>query len=175
MKQIANIITSIRIILSIIMFFLFPYPWAFFSLYIIGGLTDVLDGYIARKTNTKSEFGAKLDSIADIVLFTVILKAVFHWMGEEILKFIPILGVIVLLRLINFVIAAYKYHTFAILHTIGNKAAGFFLFFAPFFIWLQFSTGLWFLCILALWSAFEETLIHITSKELNRNRPGIFK
>ena len=175
MKQAANILTIIRIIMSVVLFFVFNQPVLFFVLYIIGGLTDVLDGYVARLTNTQSELGARLDSIADIMLFAIILMSVIRWMGKDIFAYIPFLAVIAAVRLINLVIAAYKYHTFAIIHTIGNKAAGFLLFFAPIIIRLKQPWALWLMCILAFLSALEETLIHITSNELEINRPSIFK
>ena len=64
-KQIANIITSLRIICSILMLFCRVPSIRFCLLYIFCGLTDMVDGAIARKTNAVSEFGARLDSVAD--------------------------------------------------------------------------------------------------------------
>lgn len=175
MKQAANSITFTRIVLSFIMFFSFHHPWLFFILYLIGGMTDVLDGYIARKTNTQSELGARLDSIADILLFAVIFGSVVLWMGNRVSGYVPCLALIVIIRLANIIIAAYKYHTFAILHTLGNKAAGFLLFLTPVMIRMEQSWILWFACAVALLSALEETLIHITSGELNINRTTVFR
>jgi CDP-diacylglycerol--glycerol-3-phosphate 3-phosphatidyltransferase len=161
--------------MSVVLFFVFNQPVLFFILYIIGGMTDVLDGYVARLTNTQSELGAKLDSVADILLFGIILMSVIRWMGKDIIVYIPLLAAIAVIRLVNLAIAAYKYHTFAIIHTIGNKAAGFLLFFAPVIIRFKYPWALWVMCILALLSALEETLIHITSGELDINRPSILK
>ena len=64
-KHIANIVTSCRIIFSILMLF-FPVfsPW-FYVMYLLCGLTDMVDGTIARKTNTVSTFGARFDTAAD--------------------------------------------------------------------------------------------------------------
>ncbi len=171
MKQAANILT----IITVVLFFVFNQPVLFFVLYMIGGMTDVLDGYVARLTNTQSELGARLDSIADLLLFGIILMSVIRWMGKDIIVYIPFLAAIAVIRLVNIAIAAYKYHTFAIIHTIGNKAAGFLLFFAPVTIRLRCPWALWLMCILALLSALEETLIHITSVELDINRPSILK
>ena len=41
----------------------------FIFLMLVGGLTDFLDGYFARKYNFKSVLGAKLDPLADKILF----------------------------------------------------------------------------------------------------------
>ena len=63
----ANIITFVRILCSIAILFCPVFSVAFYSLYITAGLTDMIDGWVARKTNTVSEFGAKLDTVADFV------------------------------------------------------------------------------------------------------------
>ncbi len=67
----ANTITGSRIILSIFLLFCTPFSPVFYALYLTAGLTDMIDGTVARKTDTVSEFGGKLDTIADIV-FTVV-------------------------------------------------------------------------------------------------------
>ena len=38
----------------------------FYAVYIIAGISDVLDGLVARKLNLQSSFGEKLDTVADI-------------------------------------------------------------------------------------------------------------
>ena len=42
-------------------------------MYLICGFTDMVDGTIARRTNTVSKFGANLDTIADMTFLTVSL------------------------------------------------------------------------------------------------------
>jgi len=44
-----------------------------FSLFVIAGLTDYLDGYIARRTNSETHLGALLDLIADKLLVSLIM------------------------------------------------------------------------------------------------------
>ena len=43
------------------------------ALFLIAGLTDYLDGYIARKTQTESNLGALLDLLADKLLVCIVL------------------------------------------------------------------------------------------------------
>ena len=71
MKHIANIITGSRIVFSIALLFFPPLSSAFYVLYAAAGLTDMIDGTVARKTNTVSSFGAKLDTIADFIFVAV--------------------------------------------------------------------------------------------------------
>ena len=74
----ANIITYCRILCSISMMSFHMPSISFFLLYMICGLSDVLDGIIARKTNTASDFGARLDTIADFIFATVLLSNEFY-------------------------------------------------------------------------------------------------
>ena len=67
-KDIANYLSISRIIMSIIMCFTKSFSFTFYFIYVYCGLSDTLDGYIARKNKTTSEVGEKIDSIADVDL-----------------------------------------------------------------------------------------------------------
>ena len=73
MKALANGITIIRILCSIALLFCPVLSPTFYSLYIIAGVSDMVDGWVARRTHTASKLGAKLDTIADIVFVIVCL------------------------------------------------------------------------------------------------------
>ena len=63
----ADTITSMRMAATLLLLFLSWESILFFVIYTLAGLTDVLDGWVARKTGKASEFGARLDSIARTV------------------------------------------------------------------------------------------------------------
>ena len=67
-KYIANVLTACRILGSILLLFFPVFSVAFYIIYIFCGVSDMIDGTIARKTNSISKFGSKLDTIADLVL-----------------------------------------------------------------------------------------------------------
>lgn len=69
----ANAITAVRIVCSIALLFFPVFSPAFYTLYIVAGISDMIDGTVARKTGTVSEFGSKLDTGADFVLVVVCL------------------------------------------------------------------------------------------------------
>lgn len=101
-KYIANIITGCRIIFSVLML-CFPVVSAwFYVMYITGGFTDMIDGTIARKTNSVSKFGSHLDTLADFVFISLALIKILpvidipHW----ILKWIFIIAII---KIINYI------------------------------------------------------------------------
>jgi CDP-diacylglycerol--glycerol-3-phosphate 3-phosphatidyltransferase len=72
---IASYITSIRIVLIIPVVYLTNISEVYLALFlfIIAGLTDYLDGFIARKTETISSLGALLDLLADKLLVCLVL------------------------------------------------------------------------------------------------------
>ena len=49
MKHLADIITCVRIAAAVTMLFLEPMSAAFFVLYCVGGISDMVDGTVARK------------------------------------------------------------------------------------------------------------------------------
>ncbi|MBW7572495.1 CDP-alcohol phosphatidyltransferase family protein [Caproiciproducens faecalis] len=175
MKQIPNILSLSRIVLLVALFFTFRHALLFSVIYLSCGLTDILDGYLARRMNAQSALGARLDSIADFMLFMVIAVTIVLWIGKQGRIFVPFVIAIFVVRLANVVIAALKYHAFAMLHTWGNKLAGFLLFITPLFLLYQHTQILWPVCIAAAISALEESLIHLTSPVLDLNRKSIFK
>lgn len=126
----ANIITASRILISIVILFFPAFSPAFYILYITAGITDMIDGTVARKTGKVSEFGAKLDSIADIVFIVVCLIKLFSVISIPLWLYVWI-GIIVLIRIINIVSGFIVQNRFMMLHTIMNKVTGFLLFILP--------------------------------------------
>ena len=80
MKQLPNSITFLRIPFSIAMLVVPPFSVRFWIFYLSSGLTDMMDGVLARKLHQESAFGAKLNSIADFVFAGCLtIFAVIKW------------------------------------------------------------------------------------------------
>ena len=77
-KQIANIITVCRILGSVGLLFCPVFSACFYGLYLFCGLTDMVDGAIARKTGAASTFGARLDTVTDVLFGTLLWDADCH-------------------------------------------------------------------------------------------------
>ncbi|MGA2061049.1 MAG: CDP-diacylglycerol--glycerol-3-phosphate 3-phosphatidyltransferase [Thermoguttaceae bacterium] len=81
-----NQLTSLRLVLSVVLFFLMAYDYYFWSLvlFIIGAGTDWIDGYYARKYGQITTLGRILDPFADkvIVCGTFIFLAANPKMNE---------------------------------------------------------------------------------------------
>ena len=69
----ANVITCFGILASVALLFCPVFSLPFNVLYLAAGISDMIDGAVARKTNTVSEFGARLDTIADCVFVSACL------------------------------------------------------------------------------------------------------
>ena len=152
----ANIITGFRILCSIALLFCSPFSPPFYALYLVAGLTDMIDGLIARKTNTVSTFGARLDTAADFALVAVCLWKLLpklslpSWLWGWI-------GGIALIKVVNVLSGYILQKRFVVLHTAMNKVTGVLLFILPLtlrIIDLRTSGG--FVCAIATFAAIQE-------------------
>ena len=129
MKHLPNILSSLRIVGAVALLQNNVSSIPFWVFYIVCGISDIADGWLARKLKCVTNTGALLDSLADIcfVAFCV-------W------KLLPILelpqwlwlwaGVIVAIKIVNQTSALVMYGCFQFPHTLANKITGFLLFIA---------------------------------------------
>lgn len=174
MKVIPNCISFSRIVFSLVLIYIKPLSVAFYVIYIICGFSDMVDGFIARKMGTTSVLGEKLDSIADMIMVVVLLVVFFPIINpsNKIIIWTIVIGII---RLTAMGVALIKYKTFASLHTYGNKISGLILFLLPIFIsFIHTDVAMYIICVVASISATEELIIHLTSSEIQVNKPSLF-
>lgn len=152
----ANLVTSLRIICAIGIIFTTPFSEAFYCLYLIAGLSDILDGIIARKTNTVSEFGSKLDTAADFIFVIVCLIKVLPHINVEPWIYIWVISIGVF-KIISLIIGLVKYKKLVPIHSKINKLVGLLLFIFPFCIlFLKVWCSCIFLCFIASIAAIHE-------------------
>ena len=126
----ANVITGIRILLSVGLLFCPALSPSFFILYLMAGLSDMLDGPVARRTHTVSSFGAKLDSGADMLFAAVCLVKLLPVLAVPTWLYIWI-AAIALIKLINIGIGFVMQKRFVAVHSRANKVTGLLLFLLP--------------------------------------------
>ena len=126
----ANYITGIRILTSAVLLLCQPLSPAFYVLYIAAGISDMVDGPVARRTGTAGDFGAKLDTAADLFFVAVCLYTLLPVLDVPAWLYVWI-GIIALVKAINFVSGCVMQKRFVALHTPMNKATGVLLFLLP--------------------------------------------
>ena len=129
-RHIPNIISLSRIPMAVALPFMQSSPAIFWTLYLLCGLSDILDGAVARLTGTVSPLGERLDTLADIVFVAV-------WM----VLFIPAInvgrwlwiwtGIIAFIKVVNVISGLAMKKGFVAKHTPANKATGILLFLLP--------------------------------------------
>lgn len=174
-KNIPNIITLSRIVLSFALLFVKPQTLGFFLIYAACGITDFLDGYIARKGNLTTNFGATLDSIADFIFACIILFIYLPILKIPFWSFVCIV-IIFIIRFSSLMVGFSKYKKLAFLHTYANKLTGFLLFSSPLLLLiLGMNVTCFTLCMIAGISAIEELAINLISPKLVRDKKSIFQ
>lgn len=151
-----NIIKGIRVLCSIVLLFCAALSPAFYAWYIMAGASDVLDGWIARLTNSTSDLGAKLDTAADCFFVMVCLIKLLPALAIPLWVYFWT-GIIAAIKLINILYGFTQQKQFVAVHSISNKLTGALLFAIPLtlpLIELQYSAT--FVCLFATIAALEE-------------------
>ena len=135
MKHLPNILSSLRMVGAVALLLSNVSSNPFWVLYIVCGISDIADGWLARRLKCVTRTGALLDSLADFCF--VVCCA---WKLLPILELPPWLwlwaGVIVAIKVVNQLSALVKYGRCCFLHTLANKWTGFLLFIAvPMTFW----------------------------------------
>ena len=103
--------------------------WPFWALYALCGISDMVDGWLARKLHAETKTGAVLDSVSDIVfvaccairMLPVFEIPVWLWVWA---------GVIVVIKTANQALALVICKRFCFPHSLANKLTGLLLFLA---------------------------------------------
>lgn len=174
--NVADTITTMRMAATVFLLFLPLTSTLFVVIYTFAGLSDVLDGWIARKSGKASEFGARLDSISDLLFYSVLLIRLFPILYETLPREIwYVVVAIIFVRLAAYITAAVKYHRFASLHTWMNKLTGALVFLLPYV--LLISSGVeycWAVCMVAFAASAEELAIHLFRTDYLAERKSLF-
>ena len=155
-KNIANAITGVRILGSILLALVPVFSASFYAVYLTCGLSDMVDGTIARKTNSSSSLGAKLDTVADFLFAAVSLA--------KLLPYIPVPGwllqwivAIALIKAANIGLGLIRNKRLVSVHSAMNKVTGLLLFLFPLTLGsidLKYSAVI--VCSIATFSAIQE-------------------
>lgn len=137
------------------------------------GATDILDGYIARKTKNTSKAGAIFDSVADFIFIIIMLFIMIPIVNVSFWIQLWLIS-IAMIKTSSVLTGFIKYHSLAFLHTYMNKATGALLFAFPLlYNGLGITITAFLLCSIASVAAIEELVINLISKKLLYNIKSI--
>ena len=128
--MVADLITISRMLFSLLLLAVPLTSLLFPPLYLLCGLTDVLDGFAARKLHTESEHGAMLDSAADLMFALVYAVKILPRLSVPIWIWVWT-AIIAVTKITGILIASGKAHRMSIAHSVGNKLTGVLLFLLP--------------------------------------------
>lgn len=177
-RQVPNILSGLRIALSLVMLTLLEQPKAFVTVYVICGVSDLADGIVARRFGAATTRGAQLDSFADFVFYAVALYSLLTL--TDVIHNTVVWGSVLAItgiRIFSLLITKVRFGLWSSLHTWGSKVTGAVLFLViPICIFLgDVPLGLVVpLAVLGILAAFEESLIVLTAKTYDVNRKGYF-
>lgn len=169
-KYIANILTATRVVLSIfLLVFYDKVDVSFLIIFTIAAFTDMIDGTIARKTNSSSLTGSILDTIADVLLSLNIMKvAIISGLLQGTL--LVWLIFIFVVALISPVITYIKFKKVYFVHSILAKIVGGLIYDVPYSIYFNFfNTYLIFVLVMFSLAMIHSLFINIFSKEADSN------
>ena len=149
LKAIPNVLSLLRLIGAAALAFL-PLGGGFWAVYLLCGLSDMIDGALARRLKAVSELGSRLDSLGDLALVIVCAVRLLPELELAVWAWVWI-GIIAAVKLLCY--AAVK----EIPHTKLNKLTGACLFalLPVAFLWER-SCTVFFLCAVASLSAAQE-------------------
>ena len=164
-KQLANIITSARIVGAAVLFFFSEVNGAFLCVYAFCGLTDLIDGPVARKTQSESAVGALLDTVGDVATYVALAKILLskHMVPSWALYwYIPAAAGI----LCSGLIALVRFGRFFVVHSLFGKAMGVTAFLMPFMMYAGLIVPCFaVMCITATVSAVETAVLTLLSDD----------
>ena len=156
MKRIPNLLSMSRIVLCLPLLLVDAMTLPFWTLYVIAGLTDMLDGFLARRWGVESKFGARLDSLADFMLVLAVGYKLFPYMKLPTALWMMI-GLIALVKMVNAICSYVVRHRIEYLHTKAIKLTGFLLFIGMMIVGQSYFIPVaWVIACIALFAAIQE-------------------
>lgn len=125
-----NALSVLRMVLSLCLIPMDINSIQFISIYLCAGLTDVLDGWIARRTGSETDLGARIDTLGDTVLFIVVIAKIL--LSTDIPLWLLVwIATIILIKAFNIAYVYVRKKDMLSEHTVLNKLAGLALFLLP--------------------------------------------
>ncbi|MBD3203166.1 hypothetical protein GF327_02650 [Candidatus Woesearchaeota archaeon] len=176
-KKLPNIITLTRfLMIPFLIYFSYKNNIAVFILfYIFTGITDKLDGFIARKLNQTSNFGAKIDNYADEIMCYVSLSCLIFLRPDVVRKYLELILFTIIIAVLNRIFLFTKFKNKTRMHLYSGKISVYLLYISVSILILTRNDKLFFVYILSqLFVIIEEIIIMAISEDINPQIKSVF-
>lgn len=143
---------------------------------VVNLLTDVADGYISRKFNMESEFGARLDSMADNFTYLLAFIGIYIFKLEEFLPHIISFLFWIVMLISALLFSLIKFKRFPSLHLYSWKIGGYIqgAFFIVLFSYDFVTPFYYFMVIWGIMASLEHITIQLMIPEMRSNVKGLY-
>ncbi len=143
---------------------------------VINLLSDVADGYIARKFKMESEFGARLDSMADIFTYILAFTGIYIFKKEDFLPHLPSFFMFSGMLILIVIVSLIKFKRFPSFHLYSCKVSGYIqgAFFILLFTYGFIPTLYYIMIIFGILTAIEHITIQLIIPEIKSNLRGLY-
>ncbi|MDX9940717.1 MAG: CDP-alcohol phosphatidyltransferase family protein [Bacteroidales bacterium] len=161
----------------LILYFILSGRESLFALFLVINLvTDVADGIIARRLNMVTEFGAKLDSIADDFTYLLAFLGIVVFKLDNLLPHIHSFVLWFVLMVLMIIFSLIKFGRLTSFHLYSFKIGGYI---QAFFFIILFTIGFitplyYFMVIWGILAAIEHLIIQFILSELRSNAKGLY-
>jgi len=140
MKNIPNLITSVRLIAALAIIVLsvtqtVPSPTWFLPLFIAAAVSDMLDGFAARKLNLCTDFGATLDSVSDMTLYAAVFICFANFTPQAMAACSAIFATGLIIQVLHWAFSVWKHGCFPAYHSTLSRVVAYAMFFACLYFW----------------------------------------
>ncbi|MFA5588935.1 MAG: CDP-alcohol phosphatidyltransferase family protein [Mariniphaga sp.] len=178
-------ILNIPNILSLYRLIMFPFilvlallgieRW-FVILFCINLITDILDGFIARRFNLVTKFGAALDNLADMGTYVLAILGVFLFKWQDFKPHVWLLYLFLTIFIISYIVAFFRFGKIPGMHLYSPVIAGYLqgAFFFVLFVW---GFNLWFYFVAVGWGVLayiDKILVLLKTNDIKPGLKGIY-
>ena len=151
--------------------------FVFLIMFIVIGVTDKLDGTLARYLNQTTALGAKLDTVADMVFYPLIALWLYRFESGVVGEWWNLIYFLLALYFVKMIVGRMKFGYIPAFHTIGAKtfSASLYFFMILAILSPEFAKTIFpLLCVIGYINQLEETYILLTRDSVDENIKSVF-
>lgn len=148
----------------------------FVILLCINLVSDIIDGFIARKFNIVTRFGAAIDNLGDIGTYILALYGLFAFKWDSVKPHAWLLFFFLAVFILSYIVALIRFKKIPGLHLYGAVITGYLqgAFFFVLFVW---GFNLWFYYIAIGWGALayiEKIIVLLKTDDIKPGLKGLY-